>query len=298
MKKAFLQLHIAIFLAGFTAVLGKLILLNEAMLVWYRLLFSTIGFYFILKAQAQLKILPIKEMLKIAGVGAVIALHWLCFYGSVKYGNISIALVCLSAMAFFTAFIEPLFFRRKIDWFEVLLGILAIIGIYIIFDFHPQYKLGILFGILAALGSSIFPVFNKALLKNYSPKLLTFYELGGGFVFLSLILPVYLHFFPAAYYLPNATDWAWMAVLVIACTIVAFALQLNALRKISPFTSTLSYNLEPLYGIIMGFVFFNEGQHFNGKFYIGISIIMITILLHAANMFWKRRNIQRKQRPN
>lgn len=287
MKKAFFQLHIAIFLAGFTAVLGKLIHLNEAMLVWYRILFSVIGFWVLLAIQGQFIRLPLKSVLKIGGVGAVIALHWLFFYASVKYGNISIALVCLSAMAFFTSFIEPLFFRRKIDWFEVLLGMLAIAGIYIIFDFHPRFKVGIIFGILAALGSSIFPVLNKALLKSYTPKVLTFYELSGGLVFLTLIIPFYLKWFPADYYLPTPTDWLWLIVLVIACTILAFVLQLNALQKISPFTSTLSYNLEPLYGIIMGFVFFNEGSYFNSKFYLGLSMIMLTLLLHMANMYWK-----------
>lgn len=288
MKKAYIQLHIAIFLAGFTAVLGKLILLNEAWLVWYRILLTVAGFFLILKAEKSLVKLPLKELLKIAGVGAIIAVHWLTFYGSVKYGNISIALVCLSAMAFFTAFIEPLVFKRKIDWLEVLLGLMAIAGIYIIFDFHPQYKLGIIFGIIAALGSSIFPVFNKQfLMKGYTPKVLTFYELSGGLIFLTLALPFYLYQFPAAYWWPTATDWLWMLVLVMACTIIAFILQLNALKRVSPFTSTLSYNLEPLYGIIMGFVFFNEGKSFGKGFYIGVTMIMLTIVFHTIHVYYK-----------
>jgi drug/metabolite transporter (DMT)-like permease len=159
MKKAFLQLHIAVFLAGFTAVLGQLIKLNEGLLVWYRMLFTALILAIVMMVRKEFKPQPLKEILRMAGVGSIIAFHWVTFYGSVKYGNISVALVCLSSAGFFSALLEPIILKRKIILAELLLGLMAIAGIYIIFDFHPQFKLGIIYGLLAAFGSALFPIF-------------------------------------------------------------------------------------------------------------------------------------------
>ena len=227
----------------------------------------------------QLKIIPFKDLLKIAGVGSIIAIHWVTFYGSVKYANVSVALVCFSATGFFTALFEPLFLRKRIVLVELLLGILAISGIYIIFDFHPQYKLGIIFGIISAMGSAIFPIFNKQLLLRFTPRILTLYELGGGLVVLTVLLPFYLTQYPASYYLPSFTDWSWLLVLAVLCTVVSFDLQLNALKKISAFTANLTYNLEPVYGIILAFIFFRENKLFHNEFYFGLGLILLAIIL-------------------
>lgn len=269
MKKAFIQLHIAVFLAGFTAILGKLILLNEGLLVWYRLLLTVIVLAGIMYYQKQLKAIPFRDMLKIAGVGLVIALHWVTFYGSVKYANVSVALVCFSATGFFTAVFEPVIMRKRIVVAELCLGILAISGIYIIFDFHPQYKTGIIFGIISAMGSAIFPIFNKQLLVRFTPRILTLYELGGGLLALTFLLPLYLSLFPAAYYFPTFADWCWLLILAVVCTIVCFDLQLNALKKISAFTANLTYNLEPVYGILLAFIFFRRINYFTANFLSG-----------------------------
>ena len=279
MKKAFLQLHIAVFLAGFTAILGKLILLNEALLVWYRILITVLvlGAWMLFKKQLQR--LPAKDLVKIAGVGLITALHWVTFYGSVKYANVSVALVCFSATGFFTALLEPILLRKKMQWAELFLGLLAITGIYIIFDFHPQYKTGILFGILSAMGSALFPVFNKQLLIKFSPATLTFYEMGGGLLFLSFLIPFYLYFFPAFYYFPSVSDWGWLIILAVLCTAVSFNLQLNALKKISAFTANLTYNLEPVYGIILAFIFLGESKNLHKGFYWGLAFILLAIIL-------------------
>jgi drug/metabolite transporter (DMT)-like permease len=279
MKKAFIQLHIAVFLAGFTAVLGRLINLNEGLLVWYRLLITVLVMVSILVVKKEFLLLPFKSILKMVGVGAVIAFHWVTFYGSVKYGNISVALVCLSSAGFFSSLLEPLFLRKKIVPAEVLLGTLAIVGIYIIFDFHPQFKLGIVYGIFAALGAAIFPIFNKQLVKEFSPSILTFYELAGGLLILTLLLPLYLAQTTVAYYIPTAKDFVWLLILAVVCTVYCFNLQLKALQKISAFTCNLMYNLEPIYGIVLAFVFFEEGKAVNVWFYVGVGIIMATILL-------------------
>jgi drug/metabolite transporter (DMT)-like permease len=284
MKKAFLQLHIAVFFAGFTAILGKLIQLNEGLLVWYRLFLTVVVLGAIMLFKKQLHPIGKEDILKIAGVGLIIAIHWVTFYGSVKYANVSVALVCFSATGFFTAIFEPVIFRKKIVVAELLLGILAISGIYIIFDFHPQYKVGIIFGIISAMGSALFPIFNKQLLLRFSPKILTLYELGCGLVLLTLLVPIYLTQFSAAYYLPTLTDWGWLLILAVICTVISFDLQLNALKKISAFTANLTYNLEPVYGIIMAFIFFDENKMLHNEFYIGLLLIVLAIFLQMIRV--------------
>ena len=284
MKKAFIQLHIAVFLAGFTAILGKWITLNEGLLVWYRLLITVLTLGIIMGFKGQLKLIPLKEIMKIFGVGAIVAFHWVCFYGSIKYSNVSVALVCFSATGFFTSFFEPLILKRRLSLAEVLLGLLAITGIYIIFDFHPQYKTGIIFGIISAMGSSIFPIFNKGLLKTYSPKILTLYELGGGLLVLTVLTPFYIMKFPATYFLPTGIDWICLLVMAWLCTVLSFDLQLQALKKISAFTTTLTYNLEPIYGIILAFIIFKENEQLNKQFYIGVLLIITAIVLQMIRV--------------
>ncbi|MBP6431439.1 MAG: DMT family transporter [Ferruginibacter sp.] len=284
MKKALFQLHIAVFLAGFTAILGLLIKINEGLLVWYRLFITVIALFVLQYFTKQLQRLPLKAALKIAAVGIIVAAHWVTFYGSVKYANVSVALVCFSATSFFTALFEPLILKKKMNFIELGLGAMAIVGIYIIFDFHPQYKLGIAFGILSAMGSALFPIFNKQFLEVYNPQAVTLYELSGGLIALTFLVPLYLIKFPAAYYLPTATDWAWLLVLALLCTVLSFNLQLNALKKVSAFTTNLTYNLEPVYGIILAFIFFNESEYLNNSFYVGLLFIVAAIVLQMLRL--------------
>ena len=192
MKKALFQLHIAVFLAGFTAILGKLIHLNEGLLVWYRLLFTVVSLGLLMGYRKQLERIPSKEMAKIAGVGLIVALHWVAFYGSIKYSNVSVGLLCFSAIGFFTALIEPLILRHPVDVVELLLGLLVIVGIFFIFQVDPHFKTGIVIGLVSALLGSLFPVLNKRILKRVSSENVTLYELSGGFLVLSLLMPLYL----------------------------------------------------------------------------------------------------------
>ena len=289
MRKAFIQLHIAVFLAGFTAILGKLIGLNEGLLVWYRLLITVVALASLLFFKKQLQRIPVKDALQILAVGIIVAIHWVTFYGSVKYGNVSIAVVCLSASGFFTAFFEPVIFKRRIVAIEIFLSVLAIAGIYIIFDFHPQYKTGIIFGVISAVGSSLFPIFNKKLLVRFSPSTLTLYELGGGLLALTLLVPLYLLYFPAAYYFPTSMDWLWLVFLACVCTVLCFDLQLNALRKISPFTANIAYNMEPVYGIILAFIFFHENKLLDIYFYLGVGLILLSVVLQTTRVWYKNR---------
>ncbi|MES1224425.1 MAG: EamA family transporter [Bacteroidota bacterium] len=284
MKKAFIELHIAVFLAGFTGILGKLITLNEGLLVWYRLLIASVTLWIIFFFQKKAREVSLKDILKIFAIGGLAALHWVTFYGSIKYANVSVALVCFSSVGFFTSIFEPLFFRTKIDKVEVLLGILTIIGIYCIFHFDPSYKTGIIIGLISAWLGAVFPIFNKMMLKRVSAPDVTMYEFTGGFIFLSLLLPFYLKLFPTDYIFPGTRDWLWLLVLGWACTVLAINLSMSALRKISAFTVNLTYNLEPVYGILLAFVVLGENKYLNAGFYIGFAIIIITIIVHMLRL--------------
>ena len=195
MKKAFLQLHAAVLLAGFTGILGRLITLNEGLLVWYRLLITVITLWVLFFFTGKIARISFRELLKIFAVGFIAALHWVTFYGSIKYANISVALVCFSAIGFFTAILEPLILRKKFSWQEILLGLMVIACIYLIFHFDPQYKTGIIIGIISALLGSMFPIFNRSFLQRHSSETVTLYELTGGLLTLSLIMPSYLILF-------------------------------------------------------------------------------------------------------
>ena len=229
--KAFLQLHAAVFLAGFTGVLGRLIDLNEGWLVWYRMLLSTIILLLILLFSKKKIVIEKKYVLQCISIGGIIALHWLFFYGSIKYANVSIALVCFAATGSFTALLEPFLMKRRIDLIEILLGLLVLLGIYLIFHFDLQYKTGILLGVASAFFSALFPIFNKRLIQKIPVANLTLYELGGGWLILSLLLPFYFLISPAVTAIPSLKDWFWLLMLSLFCTVLAFQLSVLALKK-------------------------------------------------------------------
>jgi hypothetical protein len=285
MKKAFFQLHLAVFLAGFTAILGKLIHLNEGWLVWYRMLITVVAIYIILFLKKELKPVSIKKIAPLLGTGCIIALHWLTFYASVKYSNASIALVCFSATGLFTALFEPLITKSKFMFLEILLGFIVVTGIYIIFNFNPHFKTGIIFGIISAMGAAIFPILNKGFLPVFPHREVTFYEMIGGFVGLSFLLPLYFIVFPAPYAFTKVSDWIWLLILSILCTVYALNLQLKALKKISAFTSNLTYSLEPVYGILLAFLIFHEHKYFGPSFYWGMLLSLIAVILQMYVIF-------------
>jgi drug/metabolite transporter (DMT)-like permease len=287
LKKAFIQLHIAVLLAGFTGILGKLITLNEGLLVWYRLLISSLTLWILALLRRQVIRLSGRDIWRIFGVGAIAALHWVAFYASIKYSNVSVGLLCFSAVGFFTALVEPLILRHRVDGVELLLGLLVILGILFIFKVDPAYKTGIAVGLLSSLLGSLFPVLNKRILQKIPAETVTLYELSGGFVFLTALMPLYLYLFPTQYRLPSTGDWAWLLVLSWFCTVLAFNLSMSALRKISAFTVNLSYNLEPVYGILLAFAVFREDKYFSSGFYIGFSLIVLSIILQTLRL-WRR----------
>ena len=288
MKKAFLQLHAAIFLAGFTGVLGRLITINEGLLVWYRMFFSAVFLLALSFFSKKIKFLPWRQALPLIGIGAIVALHWVFFYGSVKYANVSVSLVCFSTMGFFSAFLDPLISKRKMDLIEILLGLMVMLGVYLIFHFDQAYRWGIIYGIISSILAAVFTIINKKYVDKHDAQIITFYELGGGWLSLNFILPFYLQFVDFSSYFPSLSDFLWLLVLSLFCTVLAFNLSIKALKKISPFTVNLSYNLEPVYGILLAFVIYKEHLDLQISFYAGLFIIFLTVVIQSIRV-WKTR---------
>jgi drug/metabolite transporter (DMT)-like permease len=283
MKLAFLRLHLAVLLAGFTGILGRLITLNEGLLVWYRLMFSAITLWLLFGLQGRVQKIPVRTIAAITGVGFLAAIHWVAFYGSIKYANISVALVCFSAIGFFTAIVEPLLLRKKPVLPEILLGLLMVLGIYIIFHFDARFKTGIIIGMFSTLLAAIFPVLNKQILKEVQVETLITYELT-----LTILLPFYLDRFPPHHFWPTLTDFGWLLFLAWFCTVWAFQLSSYALQKISAFTVNLAYNLEPVYGILLAFVVYKENKLLGWNFYVGLSIIVLAVFLQMLRVYRTR----------
>jgi drug/metabolite transporter (DMT)-like permease len=296
-KKAFIQLHIAVLLAGFTAILGKLIVLNEGYLTLYRMAMSCGILALILFWKGRFLLLPFKKMLPLLGIGAIISLHWVSFYGSIKYSNVSVSVTCLSSIGFFTSLFEPAIMRKRIDMVEVFLGLLAITGVYLIFNFYPEFKTGIIFGIISAMLASIFPILNKRKLLNFPPDIVTVYEMAGGAIALCIILPVYFQFFPANTFIPTASDWLWLIILSSVCTVFAFHLSLNSLKHISAFTTNLTYNFEPVYSIILAFIIFKENKFLGSGFYYGFALILLAVSLQMLRVYMERKDLSFRRKP-
>ncbi len=289
MKKALFQLHCAVFLFGFTGILGKLITLNEGLLVWYRMAITAVTLFFLLKWKNELKIVSKPLFFQLLFIGFIISIHWICFFGSIKYSNVSIALTCFSSTGLFTSFIEPFFLKKKIAFSEVLLGLLGISGIYIIFHFDPQYKTGIILGILAAILSALFSVMNKKIVdtKSQSSQTIVFYEMCGGVLLLTVLMPFYFKEFPPTHIVPTISDIFWTLILSWLCTILAMNLMLRSLEKMTAFTQNLSLNLEPVYGIIMAFIFFKENELLSRQFYYGLLLILLAVILQMFRVVKK-----------
>lgn len=289
MKKAFLQLHLAVFLAGFTGILGRLIDLNEGLIVWYRLLITAVTMWILFSIRGKLKKIPLRDIFRLSGIGFLAALHWVTFYGAIKYANVSVALVCFSAVGFFTALLEPLILRVRFKWVELLLGMVVMAAIWLIFHFDPRYKTGIILGILSAILIAIVIILLKQMVKRINPETLLTWQLSGGLIALTLVMPFYLQRFPTHYIIPDANDWIWLLVLSWFCSVIAFQFSAYALKKLSAFTVNLSFNLEPVYGILLAFLVYRENELLSKWFFIGFILIAAALLIHVYMLFHEER---------
>lgn len=281
MRTAYLQMHLAILLWGFTAIFGKLIQLDEGLLVWYRMFLSAGAMGIYLAFQKKLKGITLRQLLPITGIGAIITLHWITFYGAIKASNVSVAISCFSSVALFTAITDPLLKGQRPKKSELLPGLVVMAGIYIIFTGQVVFGKGILLSVISAFLASLFTILNKRISGTLEPGMITFLELGTGFLLLTLGLPLWLSINQSSFALPGMSDLGYLLLLSIFCTTIAFTLSLYALRKIDAFTMNLSVNLEPLYSIVLAFILFKEHETLQARFYLGSSIILAAVVYHG-----------------
>lgn len=296
MKQAFIKLHLSILIAGFTGIFGKLISLNEGLLVWYRMLITSLILCLILWAMKKIPLVSKREIFKIGGLGLLLSLHWIFFYGSIKASNVSVGVVCFSVVGFFTAVLEPMINKHRISVKELLFSLITLGGIILIFQFDTQYRMGIILGVVSSGLCALFTIMNKRVGANHSSMTMLFYEMIGGFVCMSLILPFYLHFIPAESLMPGIPDWVYLFLLSTVCTIGLYLLQIQALKHISAFTVNLSYNLEPIYSIILAIIIFGEAKELTVTFFIGLGIIMLSVLLQMLDV--SRQRTDKKLSPS
>lgn len=285
MRKAYLQMHISILLWGFTGIFGKAIGMNAIMIVWYRMIISAVALIPFMIKHKQFILPDRKRLASIIITGFVVCLHWLTFYASIKASNVSIALSCFASVSLFSALLEPLFYRKKIDKQNIILVLFVLVGIYIIFAFQQLYAMGIILALISALLGALFTILNKIFVSNDEPAPVTFIELSSGFVFLSVLLPLILPAFNLSFQIPSKIDWVWLLLLSVVCTSVAFTLSLEALKKVSAFTMNLSVNLEPLYSIVLAIILFKENELLNNGFYIGAVIVISSVFIHSLMQY-------------
>ena len=277
----YIHLHFLVIIAGFTAILGELITLDEIHLVWYRMsIGAVLMLVYILAKKTPLRI-PLKVLFSLSVAGVIIALHWITFFAAINVSNISITLAMFSTGAFFASFIEPLFFKRKIIGYEILFGLIVIVGIVLITQTELKYILGIVLGISSALFSTLFAVLNGKFVQHYPPSIISFYEFISGILFISIFLAFREDGFNHAFFQISSSDWVYLLILASVCTAYAFIVSVHVMKYITPYTVVLTYNLEPIYGIILALVFFPESETMRPMFYIGAGIIIFTVLLNA-----------------
>lgn len=278
--KYHIWLHITVLIFGLTGVLGKLITIDSYLLVWYRTLIAVVALlgYFAF-TKFSLKITK-KQLLKTLGVGVIIAIHWVTFFEAIKQSNVSVALVCFSSSTLFTSLIEPLYFKRKLKAYELIFGVVIIIGLYFIFSFEFKYFIGMILSFVSAAFASWFTVLNGVLIKETKAKTISFYELLGAcvVVFIYLLFSIQGDFSQFAI---SMSDFKWLLILGTVCTAFAFIVSVEVMKKISPYTVTISVNLEPIYSIVLAIIIWPDSETMSAGFYMGSIIVISTIFLNA-----------------
>lgn len=286
-RRAHWQIHFCVLLWGFTAILGKLITLPALALVWWRMLLVTLALLLVPRVWRGLRGLPTRLLASYAGVGILVALHWLTFYGSIKLANASVAVSCIALAPVFLALVEPAIAGRRMDPRELILGIAVVPGVALVVGGVPAGMYwGIVVGVTSALLVALFGAYNKRLIEHADPLTVTCVELGSGMLFLGAIgLPLAwlgLVDSSAASFIPGAHDAVYLLILAMACTLLPFVLSLVALRHLSAFQAQLAVNLEPVYAIALAIVLLDEHRELGMRFYLGVAIILLAVFIHPA----------------
>ena len=285
-RRGFIQLHLSVLLAGFTGLFGRLITLNEVDIVWYRMLFTSL----ILLVFTGLPRVGWHKFLQLCGCGALLGVHWMLFYGSIKASNVSIGVICFSLIGFFSALFEPLIYKRKISWVELLFSLITVAGVLCIFSLDARYRYGIMIGIASSAVCALYAICNKKASVGVRSRTVLMYQMSGGLIMVSAIIPFYLMVFPSlqpVVVIPQDSNVWFMLCHALFCTVGMYLLQIQALKRLSAFTVNLTYNLEPCYTIILAFLIFGEGREINFSFYIGITLILLSVLLQTMRAMKK-----------
>ena len=291
--KNYFHLHFLVFIAGFTGVLGELITISAIPLVWFRMIMASILMLVYIKiAKVKLKASP-KAIIKFSFAGIIIALHWITFFGAIDESNISITLAMFSTGAFFASFIEPIIYKRAVVWYEILFGIIVIIGVFVITQSEIKYLNGIILGIISAFLSSLFAVLNGSFLKQHTATVISFYEFISGVIFISIYILLFGNGFSVDFFNLIPSDFGYLFILASICTAYAFIASVYVMKLISPYTVILTYNLEPVYGILLAILVFPEKEKMTPEFYYGAIIIIATVMLNAV--LKNIRSLKRKQ---
>ncbi len=286
-KRAYLELHIAVLLFGFTAILGDLIQLSAVVLVWWRVLLASLFFLLFTKAAAKIRLIPRRFFWQFVGIGCLVTLHWLTFYGAIKLANASVALICLATTSFQSSILEPLMTRQPIKWFEVAVGIIIVPAMaFIASDLPSNMTAGLIMGIVSSVLVVIFSILNKKIIDEAAPLSISLLELGSASVFLTLLLPIYLYFDKTATLMPSPTDWVYLLILAIFCTNIGYLLATRSLKHLSAFATNLTVNLEPIYGIVLAVLILKENKALPPSFYVGSATILVAVLSYP---FLKKR---------
>ena len=284
-------LHTAVFLAGWTGIFGRLISLSGLPLVWYRMMVSLAVLAIVLLLMGKLQIVSRRQFLQIAGCGGILSLHWVFFYASIQASNVSVGVACIATSSFFTTLFNPIVNRKRIQWVEVLISFIAIIGVLLIFTLDIRYRLGIALGLLSAALYALFALLNVnvASFTGKDSANMLFYELMGGVLFLTLIMPLFTRIIsPETAIIPGKTDIIWLLILGSVFTILPFLFQLHALRSLSAFTVSLTYNLEPLYSITFAAILFGEQREVGWSFWIGMALIIISVIIQTRRVLGQK----------
>ena len=287
--RSHLKLHFIVLIYGFTAILGKLISLPATQLVWYRMLIAVITFYIFLRWNKTDLTISRKQFFKLFGIGMIVALHWITFFGAIKISNVSVALGCLATTTLFTSLLEPFFFRKRINAVEVIVGILIIIGLYLIFRFETRYTSGVIVALVSAFLAGLFTVINKKMVVHQKASVISFYEMSGGLTIISIYL-LFSGWGNAPLSLPSPIDFVYLLALGTICTAFAFAVQVDIMKHLSAYVVALTINLEPVYGIVMAYFLFGETEHMTGGFYIGTAIILASVLGYPLYYYYLRKS--------
>lgn len=271
-------LHFTVLIWGFTGILGSLISISSLHLVWYRVLIAAATLFVYQLVIKEKLTISIKQILKFMGVGVLVGLHWVMFFHAIKISTVSVALVSLSSLTLFTAILEPIFNKKKLSPSDIIVGLIIIFGIYLIFKFEFKYWEGILMGLGAAACASVFSIFNGKMVKSTSPSIITFYEMIGAFIGLSIVLGCTGQFNDSL--ILSTSDLLYLLLLGSVCTALAYVLGVAVMKELSAFTVALVTNLEPVYGILLAIFLLGSNEKMSSGFYAGAVIILGAVFVY------------------